>query len=64
MLHDRLIAGKFVNYPTIFKVKVIRVYESMKRCKVVKETDGVHNLWIVKPSYNARGFGIFCSRSI
>jgi hypothetical protein len=26
--------------------------------------DGKHNLWIVKPSYNARGFGIFCSRDI
>lgn len=26
--------------------------------------DGHHNMWIVKPSYNARGIGIYCSRDI
>jgi hypothetical protein len=26
--------------------------------------DGSKNLWIVKPSYNARGVGIYCSREM
>jgi hypothetical protein len=25
-----------------------------------KGVDGDHNAWIVKPCYNARGFGIYC----
>jgi hypothetical protein len=26
--------------------------------------DGTNNIWIVKPSYNARGVGIYCTRQL
>ena len=29
-----------------------------------RDIDGVANVWIVKPSYNARGIGIYCTRSL
>jgi Tubulin-tyrosine ligase family len=41
------------------------LYKVMKYHKLLKETfpqyvnDGTRNIWIVKPSYNARGFGIY-----
>ncbi len=41
------------------------IYKICKYHRLLKETfpqyatDGVRNIWIVKPSYNARGFGIY-----
>ena len=32
----------------------------MKRLVPQYATDGDRNIWIVKPCYNARGFGIYC----
>ena len=29
-----------------------------------RQIDGVKNIWIVKPSYNARGLGIHCANKL
>ena len=49
----------------------ISTYEQFQMLKINKQLeefipqykaiDGSHNIWIVKPSYNARGVGIYCS---
>ena len=26
--------------------------------------DGIHNAWVVKPSFNARGLGIYCTNKL
>ena len=40
--------------------KVMRYHLSLKRAVSQYRTDGVNNIWIVKPCYNARGLGIYC----
>jgi hypothetical protein len=46
--------------------RLLLIYRIMKYHKQLKEllpqysTDGTRNVWIVKPCYNARGFGIYC----
>ena len=52
----------------------ISTYEQFKIIKVngqlreilpqFRTMDGTHNLWIVKPSYTARGLGIYCTRAM
>lgn len=37
------------------------MHKKLKRnLRQYKEIDGDNNVWISKPSYNARGVGIFC----
>ena len=37
------------------------MHKKLKRnFRQYKEIDGENNVWISKPSYNARGVGIFC----
>lgn len=40
--------------------RVAKCHAQMKKYIPQYQTDGVHNVWIVKPCYNARGFGIYC----
>ena len=40
--------------------RVAKCHEQMKKSIAQYQTDGAHNVWIVKPCYNARGFGIYC----
>lgn len=40
--------------------KVVKYHKAMKRLIAQYATDGTRNIWIVKPCYNARGFGIYC----
>ena len=38
-----------------------------KLCKIVPQygtIDGVANVWVVKPSFNARGVGVYCSNRL
>jgi len=50
---------------TYFKIKLIRLHESLSRVMPqYNNIDGVRNVWIVKPSYNARGLGIYCARNL
>ena len=50
---------------TYDQVKLVRLCQDL--LKVIdqsKSIDGVHNIWIVKPSYNSRGVGIYCTRHL
>ena len=40
--------------------RIIKYHKMMKRLVPQYATDGDRNIWIVKPCYNARGFGIYC----
>ena len=47
--------------PTLHIIcKVFQFHKKMKRLLPQYSTDGTRNVWIVKPCYNARGFGIYC----
>jgi len=48
---------------TYEQVKLVRLcWDLMEEIDQFKAIDGVHNVWIVKPSYNSRGFGIYLTR--
>ena len=40
--------------------RVAKCHDQMKKNIAQYQMDGTHNVWIVKPCYNARGFGIYC----
>jgi hypothetical protein len=52
----------------------ITLYEQIKTlsmnrklCKLFPQyavIDGLANVWVVKPSYNARGVGVYCTNKI
>lgn len=44
--------------------KLVKLARWLAQSKAQSKVDGHHNCWIVKPSYNARGHGIFCSSSL
>ena len=47
--------------PTLLMIcKVLKFHKEMKKKIPQYSTDGTRNVWIVKPCYNARGFGIYC----
>lgn len=49
-------------WPLYEKIKVIKMHHKMeKHDPQYKSIDGVKNVWVVKPSYNARGLGIYCT---
>ena len=40
--------------------RIIKYHKALKSLLPQYSTDGTQNVWIVKPCYNARGFGIYC----
>lgn len=41
--------------------QAFKIHQTLKsRVNQYRSIDGVGNVWISKPSYNARGVGIFC----
>ena len=40
--------------------KIMKCHKKLKKAMPQYKIDGSENIWIVKPSYNARGVGIFC----
>ena len=40
--------------------RVMKYHKELKKHLPQYSTDGTNNIWIVKPCYNARGFGIYC----
>jgi hypothetical protein len=40
--------------------RIVKYHKKLKREMPQYRVDGTRNIWIVKPSYNARGFGIYC----
>ena len=40
--------------------RIVKYHKMMKKMISQYSTDGQRNVWIVKPCYNARGFGIYC----
>ncbi len=53
-------------YPSLYDAyKVVKYHNLM--CDFYPQyanIDGVKNVWIVKPCYNSRGFGIYCTDDI
>ena len=55
-------AGEFNTYE---QFKIVRVHRRfLNLLPQYRQIDGVRNIWIVKPSYNARGVGIYCARQL
>ncbi|CDW84976.1 protein monoglycylase ttll8 [Stylonychia lemnae] len=49
-------------FPIFDQIKTIIIHEKLK--KILDQynlIDGVNNVWVVKPSYNARGLGVYCT---
>ena len=47
--------------PTLYLIyKIHKYHELLKKSLPQYSMDGSNNVWIVKPCYNARGFGIYC----
>ena len=45
--------------------KIVRLHLTLEKLlPQYRQIDGTHNIWIVKPSYNARGHGIYCTRQL
>jgi hypothetical protein len=65
-LHAQLLKHRVImEIPVYDKLKVIKLYRNLIGLfPQFGRIDGYHNMWIVKPSYNARGIGIYCSRDI
>ena len=44
------------------QVKTVITHEKlMKLLPQYRAIDGCHNVWVVKPSFNARGLGVYCA---
>ena len=53
------------NIKTHLKVKICRLDRELnKLLPQYKNIDGVSNIWVVKPSYNSRGLGIYLAKNI
>jgi len=54
------------DYPSFYLMFITyKVHKILKRIDFqYGAIDSYHNTWICKPSYNARGIGIFCFNSI
>lgn len=47
--------------PTLLLIyRVFKYHQRLKQALPQYSLDGTRNIWIVKPCYNARGFGIYC----
>jgi len=44
--------------------RLVKYHRLLKQHFPQYKVDGTRNIWIVKPSYNARGFGIYCIDSV
>ena len=65
--HERLIVKGIPEFgiSTYEQFKIVKVYFQLREIMPQFATiDGVNNLWIVKPSYTARGMGIHCERKL
>ena len=52
-------------FSTYEQFKIVRVHRRLlDLLPQYRQIDGVRNIWIVKPSYNARGVGIYCARQL
>lgn len=51
--------------PSLYLIyKIHKYHKLMKKHFPQYLNDGVNNVWICKPCYNARGFGIYCTDDI
>ena len=49
-----------MNLSSILKMKLLETDQTLRKiCAQYDQIDGYHNLWVVKPGYNARGVGIY-----
>ena len=52
-------------FTTYEQFKIVKLHQTLERLlPQYRQIDGTHNIWIVKPSYNARGHGIYCTRQL
>jgi hypothetical protein len=53
------------NISMLEKVRVVRLHKKlMDFLPQYRTIDGVSNTWVVKPSYNARGVGIYLTKKL
>jgi len=69
--HEQLVATEsnsddlpfFVS--TSVKVQILLMHDKLRSiCQQYRQIDGYRNVWVVKPSYNARGLGIYCTNKL
>eukprot|EP00347_Sterkiella_histriomuscorum_P013320 403365167 len=52
-------------FPIYEQIKTIIYHEKLQQIlNQYKTIDGFSNVWVVKPSYNARGLGIYCANKL
>ena len=52
-------------FSTYEQFKIVRVHRKfLDLLPQYRQIDGIRNIWIVKPSYNARGVGIYCANKL
>jgi hypothetical protein len=60
--HQNLISGAedlhLESFTTLQKLKILKID------KLEQSIDGTQNVWVVKPSYTARGLGIYCANKV
>lgn len=50
---------------TSVKVQILLMHDKLRSvCQQYRQIDGYRNVWVVKPSYNARGLGIYCTNKL
>ena len=53
------------NISIIEKVRIVRMHRKLlENVPQYYKIDGCQNTWVVKPSYNARGVGIYLTRTL
>lgn len=62
-MFKRLNGWETPNFYVIFIT--IKIHQELKKnFPQYKSIDSDNNIWICKPSYNARGFGIYCFNDV
>ena len=65
ILNDKTLLTIDKEMSTYFKVRIVRLHRKLtNRLTQYDLIDGTKNVWIVKPSYNARGIGIYCTNKL
>ena len=64
-MSEKLAGLKGWGLPSMYlEYQISKLHKKLKRVFPYYSVDGTRNVWISKPSYNARGVGIFCLNTL